>query len=72
MNMKSSDDLVYSKVLIQKLVEHKDMFGVPDSKTDLQLMPLSEYRELVKREAYFLWITMDFCVTNSLVMLWPQ
>ncbi|WP_124065270.1 hypothetical protein [Klebsiella pneumoniae] len=51
--MKSSDDLVYSKVLIQKLVEHKDMFGVPDSKTDLQLMPLSEYRELVKREAYF-------------------
>ena len=53
MNMKSSDDLIYSKVLIQKLVEHKDMFGVPDSKTDLQLMPLSEYRELVKREAYF-------------------
>jgi hypothetical protein len=37
---KRSDDLVYSKVLIQKLVEHKDMFGVPDSKTDLQLMPL--------------------------------
>jgi hypothetical protein len=26
-----------------ELVEHKDMFGVPDSKTDLQLMPLSEY-----------------------------
>ena len=48
MDKKSSDDLVYSKVLIQKLVEHKDMFGVPDSKTDLQLMPLSEYRELVK------------------------
>lgn len=53
MNMKSSDDLIYSKVLIQKLVEHKDMFGVPDSKIDLQLMPLNEYRELVKREAYF-------------------
>lgn len=53
MDKKSSDNLVYSKVLIQKLIEHKDMFGVPDSKTDLQLMPLSEYRELVKREAYF-------------------
>ena len=45
MDKKNSDDLVYSKVLIQKVVEHKDMFGVPDSKTDLQLMPLSEYRE---------------------------
>ncbi|EPJ4044306.1 hypothetical protein FCG77_009505 [Klebsiella pneumoniae] len=53
MDKKNSDDLVYSKVLIQKIVEHKDMFGVPDSKRDLQVMPLSEYRELVKREAFF-------------------
>lgn len=70
MDKKNSDDLVYSKVLIQKVVEHKDMFGVPDSKTDLQLMPLSEYRELVKREAFFLWITMVSCAINFLVMLW--
>ncbi|RTM89436.1 hypothetical protein EKO00_18800 [Enterobacter roggenkampii] len=48
-----SDEVIYSKVLIQKLVEHKDMFGMPDGKTELQLMPLSEYRELVKREAFF-------------------
>lgn len=48
-----SDEVIYSKVLIQKLVEHKDMFGLPDGKTELQLMPLSEYRELVKREAFF-------------------
>lgn len=27
MDKKNSDDLVYSKVLIQKVVEHKDMFG---------------------------------------------
>ncbi|BFF82482.1 hypothetical protein KP190043_04430 [Klebsiella pneumoniae subsp. pneumoniae] len=53
MDKKNSDDLVYSKELIQKIVEHKDMFGVPDSKRDLQVMPLSEYRELVKREAFF-------------------
>lgn len=58
--MKSSDDLIYSKVLIQKLVEHKDVFGVPDSKTDLQLMPLSKYRELVKREAFFFVDHNDF------------
>lgn len=48
-----NDDVIYSRVLIKKLVEHKDMFGVPDSKRDLQIMPLSEYRELVKREAFF-------------------
>lgn len=49
----NSDDVIYSKVLIKKIAEHKDMFGIPDSKTDLQIMPLTEYRELVKREAYF-------------------
>lgn len=48
-----SDEVIYSKVLIQKMVEHKDMFGMPDGKTELQLMPLSGYRELVKREAFF-------------------
>lgn len=48
-----TDDVVYSKVLIQKIAEHKDTFGIPDSKAELQLMPLSEYRELVKREAFF-------------------
>lgn len=53
MDKKSSDELVYTKVLIQKLVEHKNMFDIPDSTADLQFMPLSEYRELVKREAFF-------------------
>lgn len=48
-----SDDVIYSKVLIKKIAEHKDMFGIPDSKTDLQIMPLTEYRKLVKLEAYF-------------------
>lgn len=50
----NSDDVIYSKVLIKKIAEHKDMFGIPDSKTDLQIMPLTEYRKLVKREAYFI------------------
>ncbi|HBV7989124.1 TPA: hypothetical protein MD633_003193 [Citrobacter freundii] len=49
----NSDDVIYSKVLIRKIAEHKDMFCIPDSKTDLQIIPLTEYRELVKREAYF-------------------
>lgn len=65
----NSDDVIYSKVLIKKIAEHKDMFGIPDSKTDLQIMPLTEYRKLVKREAYFLWITMASCGINSQVML---
>jgi len=53
MDKKSSDDLVYSKVLIQKLVEHKDMFGIPDNKADLQRMSLSDYRDMLQREAFF-------------------
>ncbi|MEL4203025.1 hypothetical protein C9E85_04190 [Plesiomonas shigelloides] len=53
MDKKSSDELVYTKVLIQKLVEHKNMFAIPDSTADLQFMSLSEYRELVKRDAFF-------------------
>ncbi|HAT3688075.1 MULTISPECIES: hypothetical protein [Citrobacter freundii complex] len=48
-----SDDVVYSKVLIHKMVEHKNMFGIPDSKAELQSLALSEYREMVKRESFF-------------------
>lgn len=66
-----TDDVVYSKVLIQKIVEHKDTFGIPDSKAELQLMPLSEYREMVKRESFFSSITMAFYGINFLVKLLP-
>ncbi len=48
-----NDDMIYSRVMIKKLVEHKDMFGIPDSKTDLQLMPLKDYRDMSRREAFF-------------------
>ncbi|EPH2928119.1 hypothetical protein RFJ05_002361 [Klebsiella pneumoniae] len=48
-----NDDVIYSRVLIKKVVEHKDMFGIPDSKSDLQLMPLSDFRNMVNREAFF-------------------
>lgn len=48
-----NDDVIYSRVLIKKIVEHKDMFGIPDSKSDLQLMPLSDYRNMLSREAFF-------------------
>ncbi len=53
MNSKNQDEITYSKVSIKKLVEHKSMFGIPDGKSDLQMMPLSEYRDMVKREAFF-------------------
>lgn len=48
-----NDDVTYSRVLIKKIVEHKDMFGIPDCKSDLQLMPLSDYRNMLSREAFF-------------------
>lgn len=49
----TNDDMIYSRVMIKKLVEHKDMFGIPDSKTDLQLMSLKDYRDMSLREAFF-------------------
>lgn len=48
-----NDDLIYSKVMIKKMVEHKDMFGIPDSKAELQLMSVSEYRDMSRRDAFF-------------------
>ncbi|MCU5776340.1 hypothetical protein N5923_02355 [Erwiniaceae bacterium BAC15a-03b] len=49
----TNEDMIYSRVMIKKLVEHKDMFGIPDSKTDLQLMSLKDYRDMSRREAFF-------------------
>jgi hypothetical protein len=34
------------------MVEHKNMFGIPTA-NELQIMPLSDYREMVKRESFF-------------------
>lgn len=48
-----NEDLIYSRVIIRKMAEHKDMFGIPDSKAELQLMPLSEYRDMSRRDAFF-------------------
>lgn len=53
MNTDQKNDLIYSQVLIKKIVEHNEMFGIPGSKTELQLMPLSDYRDMSQREAYF-------------------
>lgn len=53
MNIKHQEDIIHSRVNIQKIIEHKKMFGIPDDKSGLQLMPLSEYREMVNREAFF-------------------
>lgn len=53
MNIDQKNDLIYSQVLIKKIVEHNAMFGIPGSKTELQLMPLSDYRDMSQREAYF-------------------
>lgn len=53
MNTDQKNDLIYSQVLIKKIVEHNEMFGIPCSKTELQLMPLSDYRDMSQREAYF-------------------
>ncbi len=48
-----NDEVVYTRVLLEKIKEHKDVFGVPDGKHDLQIMPLSEYKTMVNREAFF-------------------
>lgn len=53
MNMDKHAEITYSQVNIKKIIEHKSMFGIPDDKTGLQIMPLSEYRDMVKREAFF-------------------
>ncbi len=53
MNSKNQDEITYSKVSIKKFVEHKNMFGIPDGKIDLQMMPLCEFLDMVKREAFF-------------------
>ena len=50
---KTNDEVVYTRVLLEKISEHKSMFGIPESKSDLQLMPLIEYQEMVNREAFF-------------------
>ncbi|WP_051916950.1 hypothetical protein [Serratia sp. Ag1] len=53
MNITKQDEVTYSKVNIKKIAEHKKLFGTPDGKSDLQMMPLSEYRNMVEREAFF-------------------
>lgn len=53
MSAKLTDEQVYSRVLIKKIAEHQDHFGMPGSKTDLQLMALSDYRDMSQRDAFF-------------------
>lgn len=53
MSAKLTDEQVYSQVLIKKIAEHQDHFGMPGSKTDLQLMALSDYRDMSQRGAFF-------------------
>ncbi|MBD8153325.1 hypothetical protein [Pantoea agglomerans] len=53
MSAKLTDEQVYSQVLIKKIAEHQDHFGMPGSKTDLQLMTLSDYRDMSQRDAFF-------------------
>lgn len=53
MSAKMTDEQIYSQVLIGKIAEHQDHFGMPRSKTDLQLMALSDYRDMSQREAFF-------------------
>lgn len=48
-----NDDVIYSRVLIQKVVEHNTLYGFPADRTELQLMPLSDYQKVVNREAFF-------------------
>ncbi|AUH01314.1 hypothetical protein CWC46_16745 [Prodigiosinella confusarubida] len=48
-----NDEVVYTRVLLEKIKEHKEMSGIPDDKRDLQVMPLSEYKTMVNREAFF-------------------
>lgn len=51
--MNHQEELIHSRVNIQKIVEHKKMFGIPDSKAKLQLMTDAEYGEMLEREAFF-------------------
>ncbi|ORM60118.1 hypothetical protein PRCB_11765 [Pantoea rodasii] len=53
MTTKLTNEQIYSQVFIQKIAEHQDHFGMPGSKTDLQLMPLSDYRDMSQRDAFF-------------------
>lgn len=53
MSAKLTDEQVYTQVLIKKIAEHQDHFGMPGSKTDLQLMALSDYRDMSQRDAFF-------------------
>ena len=53
MSAKLIDEQIYSQVLIKKIAEHQDHFGMPGSKTDLQLMALSDYRDMSQRDAFF-------------------
>lgn len=53
MSTNQSNELIYSQVLISKIAEHQDHFGMPRSKTDLQLMALSDYRDMSRRDAFF-------------------
>ncbi|WP_108700554.1 hypothetical protein [Phytobacter sp. SCO41] len=62
-----NEEVVYAIVLLKKIKEHKEMFGIPDDKRDLQIMPLSEYKTMVNRRHSSLWIITDFCVASFLV-----
>lgn len=53
MSAKLTDEQVYTQVLIKKIAEHQDHFGMPGSKTELQLMALSDYRDMSQRDAFF-------------------
>ncbi|NIF02114.1 hypothetical protein F3J38_18950 [Pantoea sp. Acro-805] len=53
MSTNLTKDQIYSQVFIKKMAEHQDHFGMPGSKTDLQLMPLSDYRDMSQRDAFF-------------------
>lgn len=53
MSAKLTDEQVYTQVLIKKIAEHQDHFGMPGSKADLQLMALSDYRDMSQRDAFF-------------------
>ncbi|MCL6363753.1 hypothetical protein EXT60_05815 [Pectobacterium carotovorum subsp. carotovorum] len=48
-----NDDVIYSRMLTQKIMEHNVLYGFPTDRTALQLMPLSDYQEVVNREGFF-------------------
>ncbi len=53
MTTNRNDDVIYSRVNLNKIAEHKNMFGIPDDQAALQMMPLSEYQAMVSKEAFF-------------------